>query len=238
MFRNALHEPLSDFEKDVRDGKATELSDYSVCTTWGLKNHDVYLLDVLRRRMEYPELKRVVREKAPRFPATTVRIEDKSSGTQLSQELIREGLHGVTRYEPTMDKIMRMHSVTSSIENGFVHLPENAPWLADYLNELKSFPRGKFDDQCDSTSQALDWIKTGCPFENFRQRLKTQAEQTESAFYGKQMEPEPCPFCRSRETFPEGAEVRCRDCGKRWDRTIRSHARVTRADMLDGRWRF
>jgi len=40
-----------------------------------------------------------------------------------------------------MDKIMRMHSVTSTIENGFVHLPDNAPWLADYLNELKSFPK-------------------------------------------------------------------------------------------------
>ena len=44
-------------------------------------------------------------------------IEDKASGTQLIQGLIREGVHGVTRYEPTMDKIMRMHSVTSTIEN-------------------------------------------------------------------------------------------------------------------------
>ena len=109
--------------------KATELSDYSVCTTWGVKNQDVYLLDVLRRRMEYPELKREVREKATRFHATTVLIEDKSSGAQLIQELIREGLHGVTRYEPKMDKIMRMHSVTSTIENGFVHLPDKAPGL-------------------------------------------------------------------------------------------------------------
>jgi len=91
--------------------------------------------------MEYPELKRAVREKATRFHATTVLIEDKSSGAQLIQELIREGLHGVTRYETAMDKIMRMHSVTSTIENGLVHLPDNAPWLADYLNELKGFPR-------------------------------------------------------------------------------------------------
>jgi len=54
---------------------------------------------------------------------------------------------------------MRMHSVTAMIENGFVHLPEKAPWLAEYLHELTSFPNGKYDDQADSTSQALDWFK-------------------------------------------------------------------------------
>ena len=76
--------------------KATEWSDYSVCTTWGKKDENLYLLHVLRRRMEYPDLKRAVREQARIFKATTVLIEDKSSGTALIQELIREGLHGVT----------------------------------------------------------------------------------------------------------------------------------------------
>jgi phage terminase large subunit-like protein len=41
---------------------------------------------------------------------------------QLIQELIHDGVHGVSRYEPTMDKIMRLHNVSSTIENGFVHL--------------------------------------------------------------------------------------------------------------------
>jgi len=67
--------------------KATELSDYSVCTTWGKKDQNLYLLHVLRQRMEYPELKRAVRGQAARFNATTVLIEDKSSGTELIQEL-------------------------------------------------------------------------------------------------------------------------------------------------------
>jgi hypothetical protein len=58
-----------------------------------------------------------------------------------------------------MEKIMRMHSVTSSIENGFVYVPTEADWLADYLKELGTFPACKHDDQADSTSQALDWAK-------------------------------------------------------------------------------
>ena len=74
-----------------------------MCTTWGMKNQNLYLLDVLRRRMKCPDLKRAVRERATRFNATTVLIEDKSSGTQLIQEHRREGLHVATRYEPKMN---------------------------------------------------------------------------------------------------------------------------------------
>ena len=139
--------------------KPTELADYSVCTTWGVKEKQIYLLHVLRKRLDYPALKWAVSEQAQAFRPTQILIEDKSSGTQLIQELVHEGVHGVQRYEPTMDKVMRLHSVTNMIENGFVHLPEKAEWLPEFVHEMTSFPAARFDDQVDSTSQALDWIK-------------------------------------------------------------------------------
>ena len=139
--------------------KPTDLSDFSVCTTWGLKDRHAYLLNIFRKRLDYPALKKAVREQAEAFSPHTILIEDKASGTQLIQELIGDGVHAIKRYEPTMNKIMRMHSVTSTIENGFVHLPEKAAWLKEYLHELATFPKGKNDDQADSTSQALDWFK-------------------------------------------------------------------------------
>jgi len=58
--------------------KATELSDFSVCTTWGIKGKDFYLLNVLRKRLEYPALKRAVREQQSLFNANVVLIEDKA----------------------------------------------------------------------------------------------------------------------------------------------------------------
>ena len=51
--------------------KATELSDFSVCTTWGVKGKNFYLLSVLRKRLEYPDLKRVVREQQSLFNAAS-----------------------------------------------------------------------------------------------------------------------------------------------------------------------
>src|SRR6266571_2717587 len=143
--------------------KSTELSDFTVCTTWGLKEKRLYLLHVYRERLEFPDLKRAVVRRAAEHQAGTILVEDKASGTQLIQDLIREGLDGLTRYEPKMDKTMRLHSVTSTIENGFVYLPREATWLGEYLHELTTFPFGKYDDQTDSTSQALDWIKSGIP---------------------------------------------------------------------------
>jgi predicted phage terminase large subunit-like protein len=139
--------------------KASELADFSVCTSWGISGKNLYLLDVLRRRLEYPELKRAVRDAHARLRPDVVLIEDKASGTQLIQELLAEGLHAVTRYRPQGDKVMRMHAQTATIENGFVHLPQTAPWLAEYLHELALFPSGRHDDQVDSTAQFLDWFK-------------------------------------------------------------------------------
>ena len=127
--------------------KATELSDFSVCTTWGVRGKDLFLLGVFRRRLEYPALKRAVGEQQSQFDANVVLIEDKASGTQLIQELIHDGCHGVTRYQPTTDKIMRLHAQTALIENGFVRIPETASWLAEYLHEMTVFPKGKHDDQ-------------------------------------------------------------------------------------------
>jgi predicted phage terminase large subunit-like protein len=141
--------------------KATELSDFSVGTSWRILGKDLYLIDVLRRRLEYPELKRAVRAQYELFRPSVVLIEDKASGTQLIQELVAEGLYAVTRYQPLSDKVTRMHAQTAMIENGFVHLPDAAPWLAQYLHELTSFPKGRHDDQVDSTAQMLDWFKRG-----------------------------------------------------------------------------
>jgi predicted phage terminase large subunit-like protein len=131
------------------------------CRSWGIAGKNLYLLDLLRRRMEYPELKRELHAQYERFRPSVVLIEDKASGTQLIQELVAEGRHAVTRYQPQADKVMRIHAQTQMIKNGFVHVPNTAPWLAQYLHELTSFPNGRHDDQIDLTAQMLDWFKRG-----------------------------------------------------------------------------
>ena len=138
--------------------KAIELNDFSVCTTWVVHNKHVYLVDVVRKRMDYPTLKRMVVEKAREFKPSTILIEDKASGIQLVQELKYDGLHIVRGVTPQGDKTMRLLAQTATIENGFVHLPKDAPWLLDYLTEMTSFPMAKHDDQVDATSQALGWL--------------------------------------------------------------------------------
>ena len=141
----------------------TELANYSVCTTWGIKDSRIYLLHVFRKRLNYPGLKRAVREQAEMHKATLVLIEDRASGTQLCQELVSEGVHIVKAVRPEGDKVMRFNAQTATIENGFVYLPREAAWLAEYIHEITTFPDSKYDDQADSTSQALAWLNSHRP---------------------------------------------------------------------------
>lgn len=210
--------------------KATELSDHSVCTTWGLKHKHLYLLHVLRRRMEYPELKRAVRAQAEAWGAQNILIEDKASGTQLIQDLVDEGVHGITRYEPKTEKVLRLHSTTSTIENGFVHLPDKAEWLAEYVHELITFPYGKHDDQADSTSQALDWVKERYREpgifvyyrEEYRKLLRQQGRLEELRKLEERypsptpMEPVKCAKCGGTQIARIGGQSRCQQCGNQW----------------------
>jgi len=176
--------------------KPTELSDFSVCTTWGVKGKNLFLIGLFRRRLDYPTLKRAVREQQSLYDANVVLIEDKASGTQLIQELISDGCHRVTRYEPTCDKIMRLHAQTALIENGFVHIPETAPWLAAYLHEMTVFPNGKHDDQVDSTAQFLEWFKVPSSFHRHMEFKRLELEALQAAAQARK--PQPAPLIPAR----------------------------------------
>lgn len=140
--------------------KASELSDYSVCTTWGITaEKKLYLLDVFRKKVLYPELKRAVLDLAVNYEPDVIVIEDKGSGMQLIQELHHEGFHSVKAYKPVVDKKVRLSAQTGFFESGSVYLPKEAHWRTDYIHELTIFPNAKHDDQVDSTAQALDWYK-------------------------------------------------------------------------------
>ena len=121
---------------------------------------------------KYGELKRKLRELAAQFRAGIVVIEDTSAGTQLIQELRHEGFARIIAFKPRGDKVMRMAAQTPRIEAGDVFIPREAPWRPDYLHELAMFPKGKFDDQVDSTSQALAHISMPSNADNWMEYIR------------------------------------------------------------------
>lgn len=137
--------------------KASQINDFSVCTTWLTQGSDYYLLDVLRERLEYPDLRRRILSHAAAHAAKVVLIEDAGSGTHLVQDLRSEGKLRPIPIRPEGDKIVRLEAQSAVIEAGHVLLPEAASWLNDFLLEILSFPYGRYDDQVDSLSQFLTW---------------------------------------------------------------------------------
>jgi predicted phage terminase large subunit-like protein len=188
MIREAWFPRFSEAERPIFErilqswdtaNKASELADYSVCTTWGLKGPNAYLLNVLRKRLAFPDLIRAAIDEDARFSPEVILIEDRASGTQLVQTLIELGLKHATRCSPEGDKRMRLHAQTAAIENGFVWLPREAPWLAEYLRELTLFPAGRHDDQVDSTTQALAWIRSRPRAPAMAEYWRAMAEESE-----------------------------------------------------------
>lgn len=139
--------------------KDKDWNDYSVCTVWGESTNGYYLLDVWKNKVEFPELKKAVIALDARDKPTAVIVEDKASGQSLIQELQRDTKVPILAVKVDQNKVARANAVTPLIEAGKVYLPEAAPWLFNYVEELAAFPNGKFDDQVDSTTQALSFLR-------------------------------------------------------------------------------
>ena len=118
-----------------------------------------YLLSCWRGRLEFPALKRQMVLLASEYSPTVILVEDKASGQSLIQELKYETALPIHSVVVDRDKVARTQAVTPLIEAGKVFLPESAPWLADFLDELAAFPTGAHDDVVDSVTQALNYLR-------------------------------------------------------------------------------
>jgi predicted phage terminase large subunit-like protein len=139
------------------------LNDWSVCIIASVQAKRVSILDVWRRRVEFPDLKKEAIRLARQHHASVMLVEDQASGTQLIQTLRSETPHGVPHpigRRPEADKKTRLAGVSAMIEAGQLLLPKEAPWLAGFKQELLAFPSSRHDDQVDALSQLLAWVRT------------------------------------------------------------------------------
>ena len=134
-------------------------SDYSVGTTWGFRDDHWHLLELVRERLDFPDLKRRVRGQAMKWNPDQVLVEYAGSGISLIQQLRAETRDG-SRYigvKARLDKMTRLEAQTARLETGRYRIPREAPWLPEFRRELLAFPNGKYDDQVDSLVQFVEW---------------------------------------------------------------------------------
>ena len=145
-----------------------ERSDYSACTTWGVFYKDenendphIILLDALKERMEFPELKARAFEYYQEWQPDAFIVEAKASGAPLIFELRRMGIP-VQEFTPTRgnDKISRLNSVSDLFASGKVWAPRKR-WAEEVIEEMAAFPNSDHDDLVDSSTQALIRFRKG-----------------------------------------------------------------------------
>jgi predicted phage terminase large subunit-like protein len=145
-----------------------ETSDYSAITTWGIfqTNEDsgpqLILLDAVKDRFEFPELRRIAYQQYQYWQPETVLIEAKASGLPLTYELRKMGIP-VINYTPSKgnDKHTRVNSVAPLFEAGQIWAPVDKDFAQEVIEECAAFPYGDHDDLVDSTTQAVMRFRQG-----------------------------------------------------------------------------
>lgn len=158
MFKRFTHRPAFEhvfFSVDV--ATVADAGDYSVCTIWGYVEQNFYLLDVWRKQVSFPQLKKALLELDKKWNPSLMVVEAVGSGQALYQDLFHELGRYVLACQPRGNKAHRFEAATLLIEKGRVWLPNSAPWLATLTKELQAFPQGRNDDQVDSISQILNY---------------------------------------------------------------------------------
>jgi predicted phage terminase large subunit-like protein len=151
------------FHKMVQswDTAATDriTSDFSVGMTWGYRDGEWYLLDIIRARLKFHELVDRVKAWHRQWKADALIIENASTGMSLWQEVKRACLPGLILCPtPTGSKLDRLAGRTAQLATGDYLLPAKADWLADLRHELVAFPDGRYDDQIDALVQFLEFV--------------------------------------------------------------------------------
>ncbi|MDU8912507.1 phage terminase large subunit [Aestuariicoccus sp. MJ-SS9] len=134
---------------------------FTVCTTWGLIEDKIDLIDVTRVRLEMPDIERLAHKLYLSWRPNLVVIEASHTGVGLYQYLRQRGICEARTSTPKGSKEERMSVLTPMLESGQVRLPTAALWLEAFLEECGQFPLGKFDDQVDTLSQMLRVVRKG-----------------------------------------------------------------------------
>lgn len=124
--------------------------------------NNIYLLpDLVRARMGFDKTLDAVKifiENHPDFKALL--IEDKANGSGIISMLKKEGTRRVIEVEPNGTKMERLQSQIPLFKAGNIFFPDPsiAPWINDFIQELKVFPNGKNDDQVDMLTQGVQHL--------------------------------------------------------------------------------
>lgn len=147
--------------------EANNRADYNALTTWGVffneevNNYNIILLNSIKKRLEFPELKKLVLEEYKEWEPDAFMVEKKSNGAALYQELRRMGVP-VGEFTPGkgQDKISRVNAISDLFAGGVVWAPDRR-WAKEVIEECNDFPSGTNDDLVDSTTLALLRFRQG-----------------------------------------------------------------------------
>jgi predicted phage terminase large subunit-like protein len=152
---NGCDEVIMSWDMTFKDTKG---SDYVAAGILARRGADVFLLDVIRKRLSFPDTLVAFAAFVARWPdAVRKLVEDKANGPAVISSL-KSKIPGIVAINPKDSKYGRATAVAPFVEAGNVFLPDPEVALFDpeeLITEAAGFPNAAHDDLVDMMSQAL-----------------------------------------------------------------------------------
>ena len=166
-----------------------ESADYSAITTWGVfypsedSPANLILLDAIKGRYEFPELRRLALQQYKYWHPESVIIEAKASGLPLTYELRQMDIP-VINFTPSKghDKHARVNAVAPLFESGIIWAPEQK-FADEVIEECAAFPNGDHDDLVDSMTQAVMRFRQGGLIKHPEDYVDEKANKRKTVYY-------------------------------------------------------
>lgn len=143
---------------DARFKKATDSGDQVAIGVWLAFEGLFYRVDEIVERLSFTGTVAAIETLAKRYPKIRpILVENKANGPGIA-DVLEKKFPGLILLEPEGGKEARAHASTCYFEAGNVLFPAEASWLDAYVGELVGFPKARFDDRVDETTQALLYL--------------------------------------------------------------------------------
>lgn len=145
-------------------------ADFFVIATWAVTpDANIILVDRIKERIPGPKQVATIRAQWQRYNVLTIGLESVAFQASLFQDAKSKGLPVIPLF-PDKDKIARAQVAATRMLVEAIFFPLEAPWLADWEQELLQFPLGH-DDQVDTLSYVAIGVADGTLLKGFQGKL-------------------------------------------------------------------
>ena len=138
--------------------KTLATADYTAILVVAARGRKRFILDVINEHLDVAAMETEIRRLRNKYcPISAVLVEGAANGPALIERL-RLSLPGVQEIHPKGGKECRMSTAAPEWQAHDWHIDRRAGWAESFIEQITTFPSGRYDDMVDAMTQAAGFL--------------------------------------------------------------------------------